>query len=116
MCSELNHHYGCGKVRVKVQTKIITIIHAQQCIYKILSYPHHLFLIFNKFELMIQYLSLQYEAVMVVAILQHLFCQGLHHYNKMTSNTGYIRQMLTALWGKPKACHHVIVKQCACTV
>ena len=73
-------------------------------------------MIFNKFELMKQYLSLQYETVMVIAILEYLFCQGLHHYYKMTSNTGYIREMLTALWGKPEACHHAIVKQCACTV
>ena len=116
MCSELNHHYGCGKVRAKVQTKIITISLAQQCIYKFYSYPHHLFLIFNKFESMKQYFSLQYEIVMVIAILEHLFCQGLHHYNKVTSNTGYIREMLTALWGKPEAYHHAIVKQCACIV
>ena len=91
MCSELNHHYGCGKVRVKVQTKIITISLAQQSIYKFYSYPHHLFLIFNKFEIMKQYFSLQYETVMVIAILEHLFCQGLYHYYKMTNNTDWER-------------------------
>ena len=63
-----------------------------------------------------QYLSLQFEAVMVIALLEYLFCQGLHNYNKITSNTGYTRQMLAALWGKLEVCHHAIVKQYACTV
>ena len=57
-----------------------------------------------------QYLSLQYEAVMMIALLEYLFCQGLHNHNKITNNTGYTRQMLTALWGKPKVCHHTIFK------
>ena len=63
-----------------------------------------------------QYLSLQYEAVMVIAVLEYLFCKGLYNYNKMTSNTGYTRQMLTALWGKPEVCQHTIVKQYSCTI
>ena len=52
---------------------IITIILVQLYIHKFYSYLHHLFLIFNKFESMKQYLSLQYEAVMVIALLEYLF-------------------------------------------
>ena len=61
--------YGYGRVRVKAQIKIITIILVQLYIHKFYSYLHHLFLISISLK---QYLSLQYEAVMVIAPLEYL--------------------------------------------